>query len=332
MNSMGPNIIASNASARAHYEYDVAFSFRGPNRRHAQDIRSHLSSDLRVFIDEERPEDVLLRPGNEAFAEIYGRTARLVVVIYSEDWGRRGFTQFEKEAIEGRLLRDGSEFLKYVLPPRTSTEVPAGLPPLHLWLDLGKLGPSKAATIIEHRVRELPGETRELNTVERARRHAEAKRVEQRKREFLSGPDGLGAARAQFVEVRHLVEGQIAEVNADQRHSKYELRAMLDMQYDIARDGHSVRVRWRAIQQQLDGSVLRVMVWRPDLACDVMANDRRDDYVMPHRDFTFQVDDELAPRWKSDSRGREWLLTTRGLADWIMEVVIAGEEGLQARC
>ncbi len=68
------------------FRYDVAFSFLGQDEALARKLVEHLRDRLRVFIysDAERQTKLSGRDGEEAFARIFGRESRTVVVLYRQ--------------------------------------------------------------------------------------------------------------------------------------------------------------------------------------------------------------------------------------------------------
>lgn len=55
---------------------------------------------------------------------MFFRRSRLVVVLYREDWGETRWTRVERTAIEDRFLRDGADFLLFVM--LNSADAPPG--------------------------------------------------------------------------------------------------------------------------------------------------------------------------------------------------------------
>src|SRR5262245_20863014 len=63
------------------FEYDVAFSFNAMDEAIATQLNDRLSGRLKTFIYSERQREIAGTDGQESFSQIYGKTARLVVVL-----------------------------------------------------------------------------------------------------------------------------------------------------------------------------------------------------------------------------------------------------------
>lgn len=96
------------------YEYDVCLSFAGEQRGYVEDVARELRADgVRVFYDDY--EQITLWGKNlyDHLDYIYSRAARFCVLFVSEDYGRKVWTNHERQSAQERALREHRE---YVLP------------------------------------------------------------------------------------------------------------------------------------------------------------------------------------------------------------------------
>jgi hypothetical protein len=94
--------------------HDVAISFLHRDQLLAERVRDALTGQLDVFVYSRAQDEVAATNGLETFREIFRRGSRLVVVLYREPWGVKGWTGVESRAIEDRFLQDGPGFLVFV--------------------------------------------------------------------------------------------------------------------------------------------------------------------------------------------------------------------------
>src|SRR5688500_10384913 len=85
------------------YRYDVAFSFRAPDLKLAEELEGLLAG-LQVFVYSRRKEELLGGDGMDRFASVFGQETRLAVILYRDGWGKTPWTGFEESHIKGRAL------------------------------------------------------------------------------------------------------------------------------------------------------------------------------------------------------------------------------------
>jgi hypothetical protein len=119
------------------YEYDVAVSFAGEDRRIVKEYCDMLSPyKLKVFYDEY--EQVALWGENlyDKLDEIYRTKARFCVIFISKNYAAKVWTNHERKAAQARALQENRA---YILPVKLDdTEIP-GIPPTIGYIDLRKV-------------------------------------------------------------------------------------------------------------------------------------------------------------------------------------------------
>lgn len=173
------------------FTYDVAFSFLDDESL-AKEIVT-LLPNLSTFVFSERQAEIGATDGAVTFATVFGREARIVVVLYREKWGKTKWTRIEETAIKDRVLNDGAEFLTFV-HLETPRPTPVWLPATRLWLNLDRLGVPGAASVIEERVRRAGGAIREETVEENAARLERELQEEKEDAYFLRSDKGVQAA------------------------------------------------------------------------------------------------------------------------------------------
>ena len=146
-------LTAKQAATRAaqEYEYDVALSFAGPDRRYAKELHDILKKkDISVFYDQ----------GDQAFIwgkylaptlyEIFNKMARYCVVFVSREYRERRWTMHElRSALDRAVNEKGSE---YILPIRIDDTQLEGLSSSISYLSIDE-GIEPIATILIDKIR-----------------------------------------------------------------------------------------------------------------------------------------------------------------------------------
>jgi hypothetical protein len=116
------------------FKYEVAFSFLQDDEQLALEIADRIRDRVTVsfFIYSERQNELAGTDGVEKFSRIFGKEARVVVILYREGWGQTKWTRVEETAIRTRGFNEGHEFA--LLVKLDSTNPPIWLPPTRLYL------------------------------------------------------------------------------------------------------------------------------------------------------------------------------------------------------
>lgn len=151
------------------FEYDIAFSFNAMDESLATQLNDLLTDRFKTFLYSERQREIAGTDGQESFSKVYGQTARVVVVLYREAWGQTPWTRVEMDAIKNRSLSDGWDFTVFI-PTEEKPSMPPWVPRTRLYVGLARWGLPGAAAVVEARVAERGGSTREESIEDRAAR------------------------------------------------------------------------------------------------------------------------------------------------------------------
>ena len=182
------------------FKYDVAFSFLSQDESIAVDLNDQVSRSVSTFLYTERQKELAGTDGQVSFNRVFGQEARTVVVLFRLGWGGRGWTGVEQTAIQNRGLNEGWNFLTVVSVTDESPKAPVWLPSTRLWAGYKRFGLQATADIIESRVQEAGGAPRIETAVETALRVKAELEADEARQAFLHSPQGVEAARAEFVD------------------------------------------------------------------------------------------------------------------------------------
>ncbi|WP_027582879.1 hypothetical protein [Bradyrhizobium sp. Ai1a-2] len=194
------------------FEYDVAFSFCAIDEGVATQLNDRLASRLKTFIYSERQREIAGTDGQESFSKVYGKTARLVVVLYRPEWGETPWTRIERDAIKNRSLDDGWDFTTFV-PTVDRPQMPPWLPKTRLYVGLERWGIEAAAAVIESRATERGSNPREESVAERAARLRRARELKDKQDQFQSSEHGVRSAIQAYEDFSRAIEQHAEQIS-----------------------------------------------------------------------------------------------------------------------
>ena len=106
-----------------HYPYDVALSFAGEDRMHAEALATALfRRRVNVFYDKYEKNALWGKDLYTHLSDLYQNKARYCVMFFSQYYVAKAWTKHELKASQARALNENNE---YILPIRLdSTEIP----------------------------------------------------------------------------------------------------------------------------------------------------------------------------------------------------------------
>jgi len=191
------------------YQYDIAISFLHQDEPIALDLYERLSPNFEVFVYSKKQEDLAGTDGAESFRKAFREDSRLVVALYRDGWGKTPWTQIEVGAITDRFLKEGWDWLLFVMVDSKSTP-PPWLPETRIRLSLPDYGIEQAAGAIKARTQELGSQVHKEDAVKRAKRLERQVAARAERKRLLASPEGVKAAESNGREI-HTEIGRLAE-------------------------------------------------------------------------------------------------------------------------
>lgn len=127
-------VAAPKRESAARFQYDVALSFAGEDRPHADALASLLKgAGYSVFYDKYEQANLWGKNLYDHLANVYQEQARFCVIFVSAAYAKKNWTNHERQSAQARAFRERSE---YILPIRLDeTKIP-GLPDTVAYLSL----------------------------------------------------------------------------------------------------------------------------------------------------------------------------------------------------
>jgi hypothetical protein len=132
------------------FEYDVALSFAGEDRAVAEEFVSLLmDKSIQVFRDEYHVGDLWGKDLVDHLVNIYSRKARYCVMLVSQYYPLKKWTEVERTSAQERAFRDADE---YILPIQLDdTEVP-GIKETTGYIDLRQHSMESLVNLLEQKL------------------------------------------------------------------------------------------------------------------------------------------------------------------------------------
>jgi len=307
----------------AQFEYDVAFSFLADDQTSALQLGDMLSDRYRTFVFPKEQEKLVATDGQESFTEIFGKTARCVVVLYRNGWGTTPWTRTEQTAIQNRALQDGWQFLLFIKLDPVAT-MPRWLPHSYIWHDFERCGPVGAAGAISALIQREGGTAHAETLAQKAARTKRAMEYQDRRRQFMRSYEGVNAAKANVgalwsaIEDRVKVIGETISVTAK--------RSRMTHEFCVLGTHLGLMLCWHNhVANDISDGYLEVTHWsgHPPIAGAMYPFDR------PTRlqawRYEFDLTEADAHVWRPTSGDKQRTFPTDSLADEVLGVFLDEE-------
>lgn len=119
-------------------KYDIAISFAGEDRSVAKQLASGLrKKGVKIFYDEYEQSNLWGKDLYQHLSEVYSKKARYCLVLISEHYVRKNWTQHELRSAQERAFNENKE---YILPIRLDDTKAPGIHSTIGYLDLRSMG------------------------------------------------------------------------------------------------------------------------------------------------------------------------------------------------
>lgn len=202
------------------FEYDVAFSFTQQDEALAAQLNDLVADRLKTFLYSERQKEIAGTDGQASFSDVYGKKARIVVILYRPEWGQTRWTGVEMNAIRTRAFEHGFDFTVFI-PTEPKPTTPAWLPPTRLYVGLERWGIEGAAAVIEQRVIDAGGASRPESVIERAARLKRSTDLQNEQRRFIQSDRGYREGNAAYAELSAALSAGAESISKSGVHMQY---------------------------------------------------------------------------------------------------------------
>lgn len=136
--------------SQSNYEFDVALSFAGEDRKYVESVANELRSRrVKVFYDKYERVGMWGKDLYSHLDDVYRNKARYCIIFISKYYAKKLLTNHERRSAQARALSESQE---YILPARfDATEIP-GFPPTIDYIDLNITTPHELAKMLIQKI------------------------------------------------------------------------------------------------------------------------------------------------------------------------------------
>jgi hypothetical protein len=244
------------------FKYDVAISFLSADLDVAQRLTELLRDRMEVFLFTERQGDVVGPDGVEQMNAVYGKEARIAIVLYREGWGKKGWTGVEETAIKNRGLEQGWDFV-LMIPLEEQPTMPRWVPKANIWLAYAHYGLEAALPVIERMLEALGGAAKPVTAATHLARQARRNAWKSERDAKRGSGEGVAAAKAAVAALfAELENTAAAEPTADVAFKKVNDKASKIVTQAPNHEGTTLTLYWStSYSNVLHESGLHVRLW-----------------------------------------------------------------------
>ena len=225
------------------YKYDVAISFLQQDESLARELNNLLRDRLATFVYYEQQKKLVGTDGEVTLNRVFGTEARIVVVLYRDEWGKTPWTRIEDTAIRNRGYDEGYDFLT-MIPLDKPPTVPKWLPRARIWGNFERWGVEGAAAVIEARVQAAGGTPKIESPEEQASRLMQIRQNKEKCDEFLNSESGVRRAEQELDSLFANIERIISNIHGDERSINLSCKRVNHQSLDIYSIGYKVNISW----------------------------------------------------------------------------------------
>lgn len=295
------------------FRYDVAFSFSMTSESIATAINQLLEDRITTFLYSKKQEEIAGKDGEEEFNRVFGQEARLVVILFSEDWGKTPWTRIEETAIRNRAYEKGFDFTLFVMT-EAGLQPPAWLPKNRLWSGLDRYGIEGVAAVIESRVQELDGNVRALTAADKAKQKAKEIEFEHSREAFLHSKQAVDSARTEVTSLFSEIKKITTQIQSSNLQFTIDGN---DRELMVLSSGYTLFLNWGLqYSNSLDHSSFRMQIFKGAISYNGrMAFD--DPTRMVDEKYYFDVTMSGRHGWRLQSIDGDFYKTDQLVERWI---------------
>jgi len=301
------------------FKYDVAFSFLKEDEQLAITLNDLVADRLTTFLYSKKQADLAGTDGEKTFNKVFSEEARVAVVLYRSNWGKTPWTKIEETAIRNRAYDNGYDFVTFILLDDKS-KTPKWLPKTQIWVDLERWGPDGAASIIEARVKQEGGESREESVHDYAARIKRQIDMHEKRKQFLGSIKGANSAKEEVKKLLSTIETLIKTISSDIGFSLKAYRRN-ELTLDFCGNNRTwIGIDWVVSSYNtLDGSFLIVSMTKGPIRRPNVST-YNDPVMLLEKEIKFTTNWDEQPCWKLE--GVKELFSTKRLAEFCVKLLI----------
>lgn len=226
------------------YEFDVAFSFLNQDESLAYEINDLVQDRFKTFLYSERQKELAGTDGEKTFNEVFSEKARIVVILFREEWGTTSWTRIEETAIRNRAHNNGYDFTTFVqLDP--NSKMPIWLPKNRIYYNYDRWGIKGLAPVIEARIQEAGGENKPDTLEDQAARMKRQMLNHKERQMFLQSDEAYAKAQEKFNELIKLLQARTKTIEDPEMALHFYYDTKMYNKVIVHCEGFSLNIKWK---------------------------------------------------------------------------------------
>lgn len=306
------------------YTYDIALSFTQKDEPLAFQIYNLLKTRISCFIYSEEQKKLAGRDGENVFNSVFSKESRIVVVLFSIDWGKTKWTRIEETAIKNKGFDEGYDFV-ILIPTEKEITPPKWIPKNRIWIGLERWGIESAASVIEAKVQEFHGSIK-LESVADKIKKAENDLIEKKKREILlDSADGLKLAFNEVSELKIEIIQHKKQINEKTKDWHFVVRDNNQNRCDIISYGFFLTFQfYQKFRNSADGAYLMIALWNGIFDINGYAIDpfSKNEQIALSR-LRFDINEYNQRGWSDTETRQDFISSNKLVENWIERLIDA---------
>jgi len=305
-------------TTKTEYRYEVGLSFLKQDETIAYDLNDYIQDRFSTFIYSKKQEELDGTDGEMEFNKVFYIECRVVVVLYRDGWGETPWTRIEETAIKNRAFDKGWDFLLFVNLDSNSS-LPTWIPKTYIWLDYQRFKTEGAIAVIDQKVKETGGTSRQETIAEAAERLKRSRKAEKERALFLKSQEAVTEANR---ELRRMMEKlKVLKTVIEDPETFLDLatseRTNLPL-YEFGFEGYYLCFNnSSSFQQGIANGILKVTIY--EKRCQEQADYR--EYIHKQAILSFDRDLILNNGWSDHKTGKGFLTTDELIDKWVKEFI-----------
>lgn len=225
------------------YTYDLAFSFLYQDEELALNLYNLLKNSLNCFIYSEEQKKIAGTNGEETFNKVFSKEARIVVILYRNEWGKSNWTRIEETAIKNRGFEEGYEFV-LLIPVDEKSGAPIWLPKNRLWIGIERWGIKSAASVIEARLQESGVEPRIITLSDQIAEEESKRKKKMEIDNFLNSLEGKKSENKEAHILFELFKKSVNEIKAKTKDWHLHINEVDQKGIEIFSHGYQLTIQY----------------------------------------------------------------------------------------
>jgi hypothetical protein len=224
------------------YKYEVAFSLEKEDIEIVRQINNLIKNRISTFTYFENKEETAAQDGLDLFYNVFNNQSKIVIVMFSNKWGKTDWTTKEEIAIRNRIVKTNWDFIIFVKLDN-KIETPSWYPLSHIWVDYEKYGIKGIASVIEFKVRELGGKIKSESLIEKAKRISDEKENLTKIRKILTD-EGIERANSELIKLFALCKERIKDLTNDANKLYFSIKIEEHNYIQIKATPYVLNIHW----------------------------------------------------------------------------------------